>query len=306
MRRFVVLSGFLWAPLALAGVLNVEFKFAPFTGDLKADQVQIVPGQARVFLNKALVAEQAVASASVPVLFEEREIAAPVWIPAASMGPALRKGRNHLRIEFVPADPKSPYQGQLRWAEVRDQVARSGDGAGGGSATNQAGEGGEVRAATGTLVLERDFDAPFASDRPWHHYPAVTALGDEDRSTLVELVHTRGAGFQPDFAWIYAVLATNPGLQHEEIRKMKCLDAAYAAGVRVAAVPAAEVEFDLVGPEVLLRGRKGSLYDFGDRKAFARIEGDDIRMCAEVVLSLAFPPRMAMVRNPAGEWEIAY
>lgn len=306
MRRLLFLPAILWSPLLMAGVLNVEFKFAPFTGDLKAHEVQTVPGTARVYLNKALVAEQVVRKAGVPVLFEEREIAAPVWIPMASIGPALRKGRNHLRIEFVPDDPKSPYQGQLTWAQVTDQVTRSDDGAGTQTSSNQTGEGSELRPATGMLVFERDFEAPFAADRPWHHYPAITALSEAEKAELVELVRTRAAGFQPEFAWVYAVLATNPGLQHEEIRRMKCVDAAYAAGVRIAAVPAAEFEFDLVGPEVMLRGNKGSLYNFGDKTAFERIQGDDMQMCAGVVLSLAYPQRMAMVRNPDGDWEVAY
>jgi hypothetical protein len=91
-------------------------EFTPYTGDLQQEHVQSVAGKARVFLNNALVAEQEVRADTVPVLFDEREIAPSVWVPAASMGPALRKGHNRLRIEFEPANRRASYKGQLSWA----------------------------------------------------------------------------------------------------------------------------------------------------------------------------------------------
>jgi hypothetical protein len=153
-------------------------------------------------------------------------------------------------------------------------------------------------------VLERDFEADFATDRPWHHYPPVTALSDADKALLSAAVRERGAGFKPGFEPVYAQLAKSPEVQVAEIRKLKCLDAAYAAGSRVS--PATEMAFDLGGPEVIVRGRDGPLFDFGDKSAFDKIKGDDLQMCAGVVLSMAYPPRMAFARAPSGNWEFVY
>lgn len=47
MRRMLPVLAVLWPSLVLAAVLNVEFKFTPYTGDLKEDHVDSVPGTAR-------------------------------------------------------------------------------------------------------------------------------------------------------------------------------------------------------------------------------------------------------------------
>jgi hypothetical protein len=307
MRSILFCAGLLAPSLAFAGVVNVEFKFTPYTGDLQQDHVQSVAGKARVYLNNALVAEQEVRQGELPVLFDEREIAPSVWVPAASMGAALRKGHNRLRIEFEPADPKTKYAGQLSWATVNDQVVETDNKDGSYSSSNQSGEGKEDRAATGKLVFEREFDAAFATDRPWHHYPPLAALGDADKAQLLAVVRARETGFKPAFEPLYAQLATNPDVQLAEIRKMKCLDAAYFAGVRVSLVDETLIAFDLSGgPEVVVRGRDGALYDFGDKSAFGKIKGDDLQMCAGVVLSMLYPARAAYARGPGGAWELVY
>ena len=304
MRRSLLALALLAPSLAWAGVLNVEFKFTPYTGDLQRDHVRSVAGKARVYLNNALVAEQEVRADEVPVLFDEREIAPSVWMPAASMGPALRKGHNRLRIEFEPTDSKAAYTGQLSWASVNDQVVESDNADGSHTSSNQSGEGKEDQPAKGKLVLERDFEAAFATDRPWHHYPPVTALADADKAKLRAAVDAQAAAFKPGFEALYARLAKSPELELGEIRKLKCLDAAHGAGVRVS--PAAEMAFDLGSPEVIVRGRSGPLFDLGDKSAFGRIKGEDQQMCAGVVLSLLYPPRMAFARAPSGEWELVY
>ena len=305
-RPFVCLGAMLAPSLACAGVLNVEFKFTPYTGDLQQEHVQSVAGKARVFLNNALVAEQEVRADTVPVLFDEREIAPSVWVPAASMGPALRKGHNRLRIEFEPANPKASYKGQLSWASVNDQVVETDNEDGSHTSSNQSGEGKEDKPATGKLVIEREFEADFATDRPWHHYPPVTTLAEADKAKLLAAVRARGASFKPGFEPVYAQLAKSPEVQVAEIRKAKCLDAAYAAGIRVSPIAETQLAYDLGGPEVIVRGRSGGLFDFGDKSAFDRIKGDELQMCAGVVLSLAYPPRMAFARTPSGEWEFVY
>ena len=126
MKRLSLLLALIWSSAASAGVLNVEFKFTPFTGDpATADQVQSVPGKAFVFMNGVPIADQEIREEELPVLFDEREISPSVWIPTESLGPALRKGKNTIRIEFTPDDAKVKYRAQLRWASVMDEATES-------------------------------------------------------------------------------------------------------------------------------------------------------------------------------------
>ncbi len=307
MHKLAAALVLMWSSLASAAVLNVEFKFTPYTGDVKEDQVQTVPGKAKVFINNVLIADQEVRKETVPVLFDEREIAPSVWVPAQSLGPVLRKGKNSIRVEFEPSDEKAPYQAQLSWASVMDQSTEEETASGGTKATNQSGEGKEAKKATGKVVLERDFVADFATDLPWHHYPPITALSDTDKHQLAELVTARAGPFKPKFEAIYKALEGKEGIHVAEIKKAKCLDAAYAAGIRVAAPAFDQLDFAVTGgPEILVQRKGGTLYDLGGPETFERIKGDDTQMCAAVALSIAYPPHLAFVRTPAGAWEVAY
>lgn len=307
MHKIAVALMLFWSSLASAGVLNVEFKFTPYTGDLKEDHVQTVPGKAQVFINNVLLAEQEVGKEMVPVLFDEREIAPSVWVPAASLGPVLRNGKNAIRIEFQPSDVKAPYRAQFSWASVMDQSTEEETSSGTTKSTNQSGEGMDAKQATGKVVFERDFVADFAADLPWHHYPPITALSDADRRQLAELLTARAGPFKPGFADIYRSLEGKEGLQVAEIKKAKCLDKAYAAGIRVAAPTFEQLDFVVTGgPEVLVQRKGGALYDLGGPKAFERIKDDETQMCAGVVLSIVYPPHLAFVRTPAGAWEVVY
>ena len=70
--------------------------------------------------------------------------------------------------------------------------------------TNQANEGVDDRKAVkGKVVFEREFPADFALDLPWHHYPAVTSLTEEDKQKIAALLKTRAGWFKPDFAALY-------------------------------------------------------------------------------------------------------
>lgn len=291
--------------LAQAKVLNVEFKFTPFTGDPKADKVQAVPGTARVYLNNVFIAEQSVQGEELPVLFDEREIAAAVWVPVESLGPALRKGKNTIRIEFDPSKA-GEYTARLHWAEVTDQVQEE-EGPGTYRGTNMAGAGNEDKKATGKVSVEREFTADFAADQPWHRYPAVTDLTDADKERLATLVTERVAWFQPDFAKLYQALDGNPRIEVDKVRASKCLDKAYKAGVRITAPAATDLDFATTGgPEVVVRRKDGEMLYTPDRAAFEKITNEDDQMCAGMTLMAAYPMRMVVVRPPSGDWQVAY
>jgi hypothetical protein len=301
------LAALLVTAASAAEVVNVEFKFTPFVGDpAQEETVTAVAGTAHVFLNGVPYAEQEVREDELPVLFEEREIAPAVWLPTESCGPALRKGQNTLRIEFEPADVKAPYHAQLRWASVLSESTEQSH-EGQYAATNQSGEGVEEKEATGPVVFERQFQADFAADLPWHHYAAVMSLDDADKQALVGLVAERIVAFQPDFAKLYALLEGREDIDVAAMKAAKCLDQAYQAGARVASPPAGEIEFVTTGnPEVVVRAKQGDLFFPADVSAFARIEDEDVQMCLGMAFTVIYPPRLVVVRAPSGAWEVAY
>ncbi|MEO6970328.1 MAG: hypothetical protein ABI217_05490, partial [Chthoniobacterales bacterium] len=97
-------------PLAPAAVINVEFKFTPFVGDPAKDQeVTTVAGKAVVFINNVMIAEQELRAEKSPVLFDDHEVSAAVWVPMSSAGPVVRKGKNKIRIEFTPNNGSQTY-----------------------------------------------------------------------------------------------------------------------------------------------------------------------------------------------------
>lgn len=295
------------ATAALANVINIEFKFTPFVGDpAKQDQVETVPGVARVFINNVPFAEQEVSRSEVPVLFEEREIAASVWLPAESCGPALRKGKNTLRIEFEPEDAKASYRAHLRWASVMDETVENSE-PGHYSATNQAAEGVDDKEAKGKVVFEREFTADFASDLPWHHYSSVATLNDEERKFIAALVAQRVEAFSPDFSKLYALLDGNAKVDAAALRSAKCIEAAYDAGVRITSAAADKIEIVTTGqPEVVVRASDRPLFYPVDPSAFEKIEGDEAQMAVSMALFALYPPRLVVVRAPSGAWEVAY
>jgi hypothetical protein len=157
------------------------------------------------------------------------------------------------------------------------------------------------------MVFTREFLADFAVDLPWHHYPAVTTLGDDDKQKLTALVMERGALFKPNFKGLYKVLEGNERLALAKIKKAKCVDAAYAAGVRLDAPAADQLEFVTTGnPEVVIRRKRGNLFMPANPSAFQKIKGDEAQACAGIALSMAFPPRLVVVRAPDGAWQVAY
>jgi hypothetical protein len=175
------------------------------------------------------------------------------------------------------------------------------------AATNQAGEGAVTQEAKGKVSLERTFEADFATDLPWHHAAPVTALDAADRASLVALVANRLDAFQPDFTKLYALLEGKGTLNLAELRESKCLDAAYEAGIRIAAPPEDGIDLVLTGnPEVLIRAKEGMLYFPADMAAIEKITDPEVQMCIGAALMAAYPPRLAVVRGASGAWEVVY
>lgn len=292
------------ASIAAAQIIDVEFHFTPFTGDPKEDRVRTVAGTARVYLNNVPIVEHPVREQTVPVLFAAREIAPSLWVRTATLGPLLRQGRNTLRVEFTPEDPKLAYRAQLRWAAVGDEVRRI-ERPGGGSATNRRDEGMDEQRGSGPLRFERNFNAPFGVPRPWHSYPPVGELSEDDRQQILRIVQSRVDAFKPDFSALYRLLADTDGIDAAKVRKAACLDKGYAAGIRLVAVPPGEIDLRTTGgPEVVVAARKGELFRPADFKPFERIRGEELQMCIGLSLQAAYPPRLIVVKPPSGRWEV--
>jgi uncharacterized protein (DUF305 family) len=292
---------------AAAKVLNVEFKFTPFVGDpATQDEVTTVAGTAEMFVNGVPVGKQEVGVGGAAVLFAAREIAPSVWLPVESLGALLHRGSNEFRVVFVPAEAKAAYRAQLRWATVTDEVTGE-QGEGTASATNQAAEGVETRDVTGTLVMERTFDTPFAEDLAWHHAPAETALSAADRRDLRALVDARIAAYAPDFSQLYGLMEAPGGVTIDvaEVKRLKCIDAVHAAGLRIVAPPPERFDVALTGSAaVVLSATDGPLYRPADMAALEKVTDPDLQMCAGAALMRAFPPRLVVVRKAKGGWSI--
>lgn len=294
------------ALLLEANVTNVEFHFSPYTGDAaKTDRVDIVAGKVRVLLNNVPIAERDVAAANAPVIFDDRQIGGPIWITTQSLGPTLRKRGNQIRIEFEPANPKAPYKTQFRWAFVTDGMSESSS-AGKHTATNMVGEGKEEKSATGKFVVEKSFDAEFAAERPWHKYPAVSSVSEEDRKALGALVQKRLDAFQAPFAAAYEFLAADSRVDAAELRKLKCVEKAHRAGLKVKGPAAGQLIIALTGnQEVVLRVKSGPLYAPVDESIFEKIKDESIMRCMIPVVEVLFPEKLLAVKNPSGAWEEA-
>jgi hypothetical protein len=310
MLRLLAAGLLCYCGLASAAVINIEFNFTPYTGNpASADHVQTVPGRAAVFLNNVPLLEEEIGKRDTPVMFEAREIGAALWLTGKSMGPALRKGKNKIRIEFSPANPAAAYDAQLRWASVTDQETRTEPGPGRVTSTNQSNEGSENKKATGKLVFEREFAADFAVHRPWHDYPPVATLGEADKQAIAALVVARAQTFKPDFAPAHQLLQTaaTPGIELnlEQIKKTKVLDKGYAAGIRITPTPLDKLDFVVTGnPEVVVRGKSGPIFIL-DPKLLTRVKGEELQMGLAIVLSTLYPPQLLLIRDPAGKWAVA-
>jgi hypothetical protein len=294
------------APFAPAAVINVEFKFAPFRGDpATSEQVTTVAGKAQVYVNNVPYGpEQEVPEQSAMVLFEEHEVSPAVWVPLGSAGSLVRKGKNKFRLEFTPNDSKKPYRAQLRWADVTDQPTDEIAG-GSGRSTNEAGAGVDDRkSVTGKVIFEREFTADFARDLPWHHYPPVAEVTEEDKQKISVLLHARADWFQPDFASLYKAIEENDSLKVNDVRSSHCLENSYKAGVRVTAPASGDLAFTTSGgPEIVVSRKSGSLFGL-DEKTFAPVKDEETQMCAGMVLATVYPARIGFVRKPDGSWEI--
>ena len=307
MRKLTLLLLWLTASLGSAAVINVEFKFTPFLGDAAQDKsVKIVPGKAALFINNIPFVEQEVREDEVPVLFEEREVAPAVWVPMSSVGPIVQKGKNTFRIEFTPNDTGKKYRAQLRWASVTDTATEQEE-PGSLRATNQTNEGVDDRkAVSGKVVFEREFMADFALDLPWHHYPPVSSLSEEDKQKIAQLLKARAEWFKPDFAALYKALDESDSLKVEDVRKAQCIEAVYKAGVRVTVPEAGGLSFTTTnGPGVVVTKKEGPLFGL-DENTFAQVKDEETQMCAGIALSTIYRPKLIAVRKPDGNWEIVF
>lgn len=303
-RWLLAVWGIVWSGACLAAAVNVEFRFAPFVGDTDEREVAAVPGHARVFVNDVLLGEQDIRRRNLLVHSETHEVAPALVVPAADVGPVLRKGRNTVRIEFEPVQPAVTYHAHLRWATL---VERTDAAAGEGSKVDRTDRGLADRTQSGKVVFEREFTAEFAQDRAWHHFAPVTAVTDDDRRAVADVVRARAAAFAPDFSGVLATIDGRRGVDVSEIRSSGCLGVVYDAGLRIVAPADDQIEFSMTGkPEVIVTGHDGALFRPADPSVFMRVQDPEVQRCAGLVLFLAFPPRLSFVHTPEGKWEVVY
>ncbi len=89
-----------------------------------------------------------------------------------------------------------------------------------------------------------------------------------------------------------------------ELRKLKCVEKAYAAGLLVQGPATGQLDILLSGnQEVVLRAKSGPLYNPVDESIFGRIKDQSIMRCMIPVMEVLFPERIIAVKNPSGVWE---
>ena len=134
----------------------------------------------------------------------------------------------------------------------------------------------------------------------------MTTLSAEDKKSLAMLVKQREEAFKPNFAAAYQILENIPEISLAEVKKAKCLDKSYAAGIRITAMTPDQLDFVTTGnPEVVIRGKGGDLYHPVDLKALTGIKDDDL-LGFQMVFAALFPARLVAVRTPSGKWEVVY
>jgi len=106
------------------------------------------------------------------------------------------------------------------------------------------------------------------------------------------------------FSALYKALEENESLKVEDVRKAQCLEAVYKAGVRVTAPLAGDLDFAMTdGPVVVVTKKGGALFGL-DEKTFAVVKDEETQMCAGLALSMIYPGRLMVVRQPDGNWQI--
>ena len=304
------------APVA-ARPLNVEFKFTPYLPPTKdADNVTTVEGMVELELNGVPMLNQPLESKSALLMdssAEGIEVFPAVWINALELQPLLRRGENLLRLMFTPKNGAKPYRSQFIWTVIEDQTTTSATARGSEMTTNHGAKGREDREARGPVTVQKAFQAPFAKVEPWHAAPAVTTLTPADRAAILELIRQRAALFSPDFEAAYRFLGSFPKdqgitLDMPEVRRLGCLEAGYATGMRVAAP--AEADLRLVttnSPVVVARGMGEFLMSFPNQPGMAeRYEAlpNDKGFCLVISFNMLFPKRLLLVKGVDGQWHI--
>lgn len=297
--------------------LNLEFKFTPYLPPAKdADKVTTVEGVVELELNGVPMLNQPLESKSALLMDSNEEgieVFPAVWINALELQPQLRRGDNLLRLTFTPKNGAVPYRSQFIWTMIEDQTSTSTTARGSEVTTNHGAKGREDREARGPVTVQKAFQAPFAKVEPWHAAPAVTTLTPADRAAILELIRQRAALFSPDFEAAYRFLGSFPKdqgitLDMPEVRRLGCLEAGYATGMRVAAP--AEADLRLVttnSPVVVARGTGEFLMSFPDQPGMAeRYEAlpNDKGFCLVISFNMLFPKQLLLVKGVDGQWQI--
>jgi hypothetical protein len=304
------------APVA-ARPVNVDFNFTPYLPPARdADKVTTLEGVVELELNGVPMLELPLESKSALLMdssAEGIEVFPALWLNALELQPLLRRGDNLLRLQFTPRDGAVSYRSQFRWTVIEDQTTTSTTARGSLLTTNHGAGGREDREARGQVTVQQAFQAPFAKVELWHAAPAVTTLTPADRAAIQELIRRRAALFSPDFEAAYRFLAGLPkdrgiSLDIPEIRRLRCLEAGYATGIRVAAP--AEADLNLVttnSPVVVARGEGEFLMSFPNEPGMAeRYEAlpNDKGFCFAVSFNMLFPKRLLLVKGVDGQWQI--
>ncbi|MCP9887496.1 hypothetical protein KBY96_06045 [Cyanobium sp. ATX 6A2] len=297
--------------------VSIQFRFTPYLPAARdAESVTTVPGVVELELNGVPMTEGPLEQKSALVMDRDDigiEVFPALWLPASQLQPLLRRGDNLLRIRFTPKDGRVTYRSQFRWKLIDDEITTSTTAEGSEVTTNHSARGGEDREVRGPVSVQHAFQAPFASVEPWHDAPAVNTLEPADRAAILALISQRASLFAPDFEAAYRFIASQPTdrggtINVPEVRRLRCLEAGYGTGIRVAAPAEAEIRLiTTASPVVVARGTGEFLFSFPDQEGWAeRFEAlpNDIGFCFMVTFNSLFPNQFLLVKGKDGQWQI--
>ncbi|MCP9927453.1 hypothetical protein [Cyanobium sp. CH-040] len=307
----------LGAAPAGAKPVSMQFRFTPYLPAARdVDKVTTVPGVVELELNGVPMAEGPLEQKSALVMNHDAigiEVFPALWLPASQLQPLLRRGHNLLRIRFTPKDGRVSYRSQFRWEVIDDAITTSTTAEGSEVTTNHAARGGEDREVRGAVRVQHAFQAPFAQVEPWHDAPAVNTLEPADRAAIMALISERASLFAPDFEAAHRFIANQPTdrgvtINVPEARRLRCLEAGYTIGVRVAAPTEADVRLITTDSPVLVARGTGELLFGGPHEPgmAERYEAlpNDIGFCFMLTFNSLFPKQFLLVKGKDGQWQI--
>jgi hypothetical protein len=296
------------APGAWAALINHELNFSPYQGELsQSTAVPSMAGRITVSVNGIPIRDELLETQQLSLGIFGDMPPPVVWLPMHVNGRFLSQRDNLVQLRFIPTDGRRPYTAWFRWHGVSDQSEKreelQSDGTMLLTSTNVVDLEEERSQLSGEFLVERSFDAPWVTPRPWQNNAPIRQLSQADELGLRALVQERRRVFETDLNAAYGEIPSDSGVDVTALKQNRCLEMA-REGVRLQDADGSQIRLRTTGgPVVVAEGSNGELFPrsftpgFGDKLSLEKV------MCVTTALALALPRWMLFVKDPAGRWQ---